>query len=108
MPDEWRERTELGISEWYDPEGDTYYVTLKTGEPSYCLETNDVLLVEIGLFSGLPTGYRVLNYSKKGSGKLALEALSQFATEVNQALADRANERKAELDQAIRKVLVPA
>lgn len=65
MPDEKDtiDNADLGFSETYDTEGDTYYVTFKTGEPSYCVEADDVLVLEIGLFSRRPTGFRILNYS---------------------------------------------
>ena len=51
-------------SELYDEEDDVYYVTFKTGEPSYCQEIDDILVMELGLFTNLPTGFRILNYSK--------------------------------------------
>ena len=54
----------IDFSERYDQEDDTYYVTFKTGEPSYCVELNDILLLEVGLFTKLPTGFRILNYTK--------------------------------------------
>lgn len=54
----------IDFSETYDQEDDTYYVTFKTGEPSYCVEVDDVLLLEVGLFTNLPTGFRILNFHK--------------------------------------------
>lgn len=58
------DRPAIPPSEQYDPESDVFYVTFNTGEPSYVLEVDDVLLVEMGLFSHTPTGFRVLNYTK--------------------------------------------
>ena len=55
--------TNVDVSEIYDAEGDTYYVTFKTGEPSYCVEVDDLLLLEVGLFTNLPTGFRILNFA---------------------------------------------
>jgi uncharacterized protein YuzE len=55
---------ESEISEQYDQESDVYYVTFKTGEPSIVKEHNDRLLVEVGIFTGFPTGFRILNYTK--------------------------------------------
>lgn len=52
------------FSEIYDEEDDIYYVTFKTGEPSYCVEVNDIVVLEIGYFTQLPTGFRVLNFKK--------------------------------------------
>lgn len=55
----------IELSEQYDKESDVYYVTVKTGEPSIIEEANDdVFLVEKGIFTNLPTGFRILNYSK--------------------------------------------
>lgn len=39
------------FSERYDEEDDIYYVTFKTGEPSYCIEVDDLLVLEVGIFS---------------------------------------------------------
>ncbi|MDD5200385.1 MAG: hypothetical protein PHC88_11360 [Terrimicrobiaceae bacterium] len=58
------ERPTTPPSEQYDQESDVFYVTFNTGEPSYVLEVDDVLLIEMGLFSHTPTGFRVLNYTK--------------------------------------------
>jgi hypothetical protein len=55
---------DIEISERYDPEDDIYYVTLNTGEPSLVQEHDDRLLFEVGIFTGLPTGFRILNYTK--------------------------------------------
>jgi hypothetical protein len=52
------------ISEQYDREDDIYYVTVKTGEPSVVTELDDKILFEAGIFTGMPTGFRILNYSK--------------------------------------------
>ena len=59
----------MNFSEIYNKEDDIYYVTFKTGEPSYCLEIDDVLLIEMGLFTDLPTGFRILDYKKHKIGK---------------------------------------
>ena len=54
----------IPFSENYNEEDDVYYVTFKTGEPSYCYEVDDVLVLELGLFTHLPTGFRILNFKK--------------------------------------------
>jgi hypothetical protein len=54
----------IDFDEYYDKEDDIYYVTFKTGEPSYVVEVDDVLLIEMGLFTDLPTGFRILNFHK--------------------------------------------
>jgi len=49
----------------YNEEDNIYYVTFKTGEPSYSLEMDDRLLIEMGLFTNLPTGFRILDFKKR-------------------------------------------
>jgi uncharacterized protein YuzE len=55
---------EIEFHEQYDQEADVYYVSFRTGEPSIVSEHDDALLIEIGMFSGIPTGFRILNYTK--------------------------------------------
>ncbi|HEY2329487.1 MAG TPA: hypothetical protein VGI63_06705 [Verrucomicrobiae bacterium] len=55
---------DIELSERYDQEEDIYYVTVKTGEPSFVVENDDRLVIETGIFTGLPTGFRVLNFTK--------------------------------------------
>jgi uncharacterized protein YuzE len=55
---------DIEILERYDQEDDIYYVTMKTAEPSFAEEVDDVLLVEFGMFTNMPTGFRILNYAK--------------------------------------------
>ena len=52
------------LEESYDPDTDTMYVSFGTGEPSYAEEVDDVLLIERGMFSDLPTGFRILNFKE--------------------------------------------
>jgi len=52
------------IVESYDSEADTLYVSFDTGEPSYAEEIDDALVVEMGMSSHLPTGFRIINFSK--------------------------------------------
>src|SRR5690348_1063651 len=56
---------DIEVSEQYDQEDDIYYVTVQTGEPSIVLEHDDQLLIEVGIFTRLPTGLRILNYTKQ-------------------------------------------
>jgi hypothetical protein len=64
MKDRLNPSDEIEILERYDQEDDIYYVTMKTGEPSFAEEYDDTLLVEFGMFTNLPTGFRILNYAK--------------------------------------------
>ncbi len=54
----------IDFDQYYDQEGDVYYVTFKTGEPSYSQEVDDVLILDMGMFTNLPTGFRLLNFKK--------------------------------------------
>ena len=59
-----REPIKIDFSEVYDREDDIYYVSFKTGEPSFVLEVDDILLLEVGIFTNTPTGFRILNFKK--------------------------------------------
>jgi hypothetical protein len=56
-----------------DKEGDIAYFTLGTGEPSYCEEFSDFILIERGIFSKLLTGIRILNFNKLRSGEIKFD-----------------------------------
>jgi hypothetical protein len=68
MKEEFENASEIQLSEQYDKESDIYYVTVMTGEPSICVEVDDRLLIENGIFSGMPTGFRILGFSKIKNG----------------------------------------
>lgn len=57
----------------YDKEADILYITLGTGESSYCEEVDDMLLVERGLLSNSITGFRILDVRYHGIEKVELE-----------------------------------
>lgn len=59
-----KETEKVKFSEVYDSEDDIYYVSFETGEPSYAEEVDDILLIELGIFTNMPTGFRILNYKK--------------------------------------------
>jgi len=44
----------------YDEEADVLYVHFGESEPTYVENLDDFLLVEIGWFSGLPKGFRII------------------------------------------------
>lgn len=52
----------INFEEIYEQETDTYYVSFNTGEPSYAIEVDDILILEAGMFTNMPTGFRILNY----------------------------------------------
>jgi hypothetical protein len=55
---------DIEILEQYDQEEDIYYVSMQTPEPSLAEEVDDMLIVEFGILTGMPTGFRILNYAK--------------------------------------------
>jgi uncharacterized protein YuzE len=98
----------LDFSETYDQEDDTYYVTFKTGEPSYCIEVDDVLLLEVGMFTNLPTGFRILNFHKNHVTPVELKALSKKVKktlEESRKSLPTIYERESRVNSALEKVL---
>ena len=93
-------------AELYDQENDVYYVTFGTGEPSYCVEVDDVLVLEIGLFSNLPTGYRVLNMSKHEMRQSPIDETKRRMNAVLRALPALAlDDREAAVGRSLDRVL---
>ncbi len=64
----------IDFAEAYDQEDDIYYVSFKTGEPSYVKEMDDILLLEVGMFTNLPTGFRILHFRKNKIAAVAILA----------------------------------
>jgi hypothetical protein len=92
--------------ELYDREHDVYYVSFGTGEPSYCVEVDDVLVVEVGFFSNLPTGYRILNRSKIQPKRVSNEEIKKRLSEALRALpAPTMGDREAAVGRSLDKVL---
>ncbi len=92
--------------ERYDQENDVYYLTFKTGEPSYCVEVNDVLVLEIGMFSKLPTGFRILNMSKSDTKRVTLDEAKKFVNEALRSVSvPSRSDREVSVERALEKVL---
>ena len=94
----------IPFSEIYNEEDDVYYVTFKTGEPSYCYEVDDILILELGLFTHLPTGFRILNFTKnkvKSVGiKMLVKHIKKTLDEIEQPhLRDRETQVKRALEE---------
>lgn len=100
------ESTEVNLefSETYDQEDDTYYVTFKTGEPSYCVELDDVLLLEVGMFTKLPTGFRILNFNKNKVKAINCRVLIKEMTHTLKSTQPTFRERKHAVEHALEKV----
>ncbi len=100
----------INFSEYYDEEDDVYYVTFKTGEPSGVVEVDDILLLEVGAFSGLPTGFRILNYSKQkiGAVEIAVKKARQSVNMTKKDFPGIAAMRSRQLTEALQKTLAAA
>lgn len=95
----------VDFSEIYDQENDTYYVTFKTGEPSYCVEVDDVLLIEVGLFTNIPTGFRILNFAKNDVKRVDIGVLIRNVEDSLKTLSPPSSDaRKIKVEQALEKV----
>ncbi len=94
------------MTELYDKENDVYYFTFKTGEPSYCVEVNDVLVLEIGLFTKLPTGFRILNLTKQETKRVPLDVVRKHLADVLKNLSSPTlSDREAAVEEGLKKVL---
>src|SRR4051794_30251512 len=95
------------FSEHYDRECDIHYVTFKTGEPSYVMEIDDVLLVEVGMFTQTPTGFRILNFAKNkiGAVSVRVKGIEKALAAAQGRLASQFRARRSTVERAIQKVL---
>ena len=92
----------LEVDEVYDPEDDIMYVSFKTGEPSYCIELDDLIMIEVGEFSRMPTGFRILDYHKRKRliVETIKESLEKLQSMVTQQAKDSIQQREAAAEQA--------
>ena len=67
-----------GITIEQDRQADTAYFSLDIGEPCYCEEYDDALLVERGIFSNLIGGFQVLDFSRYKQGKVSINRLKDL------------------------------
>ena len=96
----------IDFDEYYDQESDVYYVTFKTGEPSHTQEIDDILLLDVGMFTNLPTGFRILNFKKVGRISIALfiEKIHKVMEE-NFRLSETIKTREQQIKEALQEVL---
>ncbi|MDP2928665.1 MAG: hypothetical protein Q8O01_01195 [Candidatus Omnitrophota bacterium] len=96
---------DIPFSEVYNEEDDVYYVTFNTSEPSYCQEIDDILIMELGLFTHLPTGFRILNFSKN---RVKIVKFSVLLKKIKEALQDvdlpRLKDRETQVKEALEEV----
>ncbi len=97
----------IDFSETYDQEDDIYYVTFNTGEPSYCTEVNDMFLLERGMFSNLPTGFRILNFHKNKVKMVGIKVdlIKQAKESIPSQGVPTFHQREATVTAALEKVL---
>ena len=96
----------IDFAEAYDQEDDIYYVSFKTGEPSYVKEMDDILLLEVGMFTNMPTGFRILNFKKNRVA--AVRILAQVKKNVEDAtrhLTAALRTRETQVERTLEKVL---
>jgi hypothetical protein len=94
------------FDEIYDQEDDTYYVTFKTGEPSYCVEVDDKIVFEVGLYTNMPTGFRILNFRKSKVKMVAYKKLvNKITKNMHSGYSAAFPQREALVDRALEKVL---
>lgn len=100
----------IDFDEHYDEQDDIYYVTFRTGEPSFVKEVDDILLLEVGYYTGFPTGFRILNYSKHeiASIKVAKARVNSVFKMSSKNSTQKLNTSRRNLDTAINKFLQPA
>jgi len=105
MYEEIKNPEDVELLERYDQEDDIYYVTVKTGEPSLVSEADDRLLVETGIFSGMPTGFRILNFTKhKASATAFRQVFKQICKEAGLRKRKAIQVRQQRFDQFLEKV----
>jgi len=97
----------IDFSEKYDQEDDIYYVTFKTGEPSYVVEVDDIFLLELGIFTHMPTGFRILNFKKHsiGSVQILVKKIKKTIEEVAKDHRSLIQTRENQVERTLEKVL---
>ena len=74
----------------FDEESDVLHITLGTGEPSYCEEIDDIVLVERGMFSHQITGFQIMDVHLHGIKKVeVISYIQKAAKEVKKQMRER-------------------
>jgi len=60
----------IEVSHSYDKESDVLYVSFGDDEPTYAESIDDVVMLEVGWFSGLPKGLTVVGLKSNNIGSL--------------------------------------
>ena len=70
---------ELKVDHHYDKEADVLYVTFGSDEPAYTKNVDDFLMLDIGWFSGLPQGFRIIGPKSHGLQGIKFKAVIKKA-----------------------------
>lgn len=75
----------LNITVDFNEEADVLHISLGTGEPSFCEEVDDVILIERGYFSKQITGFQVMDVKHHGIKGVELHMIVQRVQKALQA-----------------------
>ena len=82
-------KEEFNITFDYDKDGDVLYITLGTGEPAYCEEVDDVVVIERGMFSNRIVGFQVLHLRDLNIREVNVSAFIQKALKKEEKAIDK-------------------
>ena len=68
----------------YDDEADVLYVSFGIDEPSYCEPLSNFLLLELGMFTNQPTGFRVIQPRKRNIKKIIFTIQKRIMKDLHQ------------------------
>jgi len=68
----------------YDDEADVLYVSLGIDEPSYCEPLSSFLLLELGMFTNQPTGFRVIQPRKRNIKEIVVTVRKRITKDLQQ------------------------
>jgi len=68
----------------YDDEADVLYVSFVIDEPSYCEPLSSFLLLELGMFTNQPTGFRVIQPRKRNIKKIVFTIEKRITKDLQQ------------------------
>lgn len=94
------------IRHHYDKEADVLYVSFADDEPAYTKSIEDFLLLDIGWFSGLPKGFRIL--SPRAHNIKQINVVDLVTKQIKHVMKDRLKALKkeeSEFDHIIRQEL---
>ena len=96
----------VDFSDVYDQEDDIYYVSFKSGEPSYVIEMDDILLLEVGMFTNMPTGFRILNFKKNkvAAVRILAQVKKNFEDVTKKHLSEELRSREDQVERTLDKV----